>query len=54
MEEYEIYETLTYVYTVNADSEEQAEDMYYKGDVGKGRLTDGGVELDIYKKELRV
>ena len=50
MKKYEIYETLTYVYTVEAESEEQAENMYYNSETGKGTLCDA-TELYIYEKE---
>ena len=50
---YEVYETLTYVYTVEADSPEQAEEIFFgeaEGLVGKGTLLDGA-ELHIEEVE---
>jgi len=51
--QYEIYETLTYVYVVEADSPEQAEEIFFgeaEGLVGKGALLDGA-EIDIREVE---
>ena len=50
MKKYEIYETLTYVYIVEAESEEEAEKLFNNGEIGKGELCDA-TDLYIYERE---